>query len=503
MFSAGAYSPRVFLSFMENSPAQWWMKDSAGRYLFVNNSFAKFWHKRPDYFVGKTDFDFMSSMTAQALRANDQVVIESQTTIHIHEMLDGPDGKHIFFIVKFPFNENGVSYCGGIGFDVTEGRRAQLELDRARDQVLEASALKSAFLASVQHELRTPLAGIIGMNELLLLTSLDDDQRHLAQTVQDSSQALLTVLNDILDLSKIESGRLGLSPTPFSIRHVAEDSVRLMMAAARSKKLGLSLAFDASVPETVIGDAERLRQLLLNLLSNAIKFTEVGFVELVVRLAQLDEEQALVHFLVKDSGIGIPSDKQPYLFMPFWQADMGDTRAYGGQGLGLPLSKHIVEKMGADGIHVKSEPGQGSEFSFDIPFPLRGAVGETVVAADVLVVEDNRVLASSILKEFEALGMPAEAVATSAQAIEKIRGGQYHLVLCDQILPDADAVELIERVRLHESKTGAQRVPIVVMSSAPNVGDKERMLSTGADDYVSKPLATEQLWRLVNLWRMI
>src|SRR5688572_29829624 len=174
MFSSPSDFRNVFLSFMEHSPAQWWMKDGDGKYLFVNTTLARFFNRTPLEFVGKTDFDFMSAATAQALRANDKLVLQSQKTIHVHEILEGPDGEHVFLIVKFPFQDQGRTYVGGIGFDVTDSRRAQVDLERAQDQALEAAALKSAFVSSVQHELRTPLAGIIGMIELLLMSSLNE-----------------------------------------------------------------------------------------------------------------------------------------------------------------------------------------------------------------------------------------------------------------------------------------------------------------------------------------
>jgi two-component system sensor histidine kinase/response regulator len=488
---------------MEHSPALWWMKDGAGRYLFVNGTVGRFFNRSPVDFVGKTDFDFMSAETAQALRANDELVLQSQKTIHVHEILPGPDREHIFLIVKFPFHEQGSRYVGGIGFDVTDSRQAQVELERARDRALEAAALKSAFVSSVQHEIRTPLAGIIGMNELLLMSNLDEHQKVLATTVQESSEALLTVLNDILDLSKIQAGRLGLGQERLHLRLVADECIRLLLAAARNKRLQLSLSFDNRISDRLIGDAERLRQVLMNLLSNAIKFTATGSVELIIKLMSEDEGQATVRFSIRDTGIGIAKEKQSYLFMPFWQADMSDKRAYGGPGLGLPLSKHLIEKMGGHGITVESSPEKGSTFSFEIPFPKRESFEVQSKQAEVLIVEDNATLAAAIQKQLESLGIASQSTATCRDALSALTKHTFRLLLCERILQDGDAFDLLQQLRLHEGNQNVQRLPIVVMSSAPTVQERQHYLSIGADDYVSKPLTTEQLWRLVNIWKMI
>jgi PAS domain S-box-containing protein len=495
---------QMLLSFMDHSPAHWWMKDSKGKYVFVNRRMADFWALSPEQMIGKTDFDLMPVLTAQAVRANDQLVIETQTSINIHEFLMGPTEERIFLTVKFPFDQDGTKCVGGIGLDVTEARRAQVELEKTRDQSLEAEALKSAFLASIQHEIRTPLAGIIGMNELLLMSNLDADQKHLAQTVQESSEALLTVLNDILDLSKIEAGRLGLERYPMNVKLVAQECFRLLQPAAELKNLKFTLSLDEKIPYVLMGDAERLRQLLMNLLSNAIKFTPSGIVETKIELMREDEQDALLRFAIKDTGIGIPQDQQAYLFMPFWQAHTGDARAYGGPGLGLPLSKHLVEKMGGDGINVQSAAGKGSTFSFEIEFPkkhtkTRGDSG----SVDVLIIEDNATLAAATLKEFEALGISAESVSTCSEAITRLEDNSYRMVLCERVLLDCDANELIQRTRLREGKNGLPRVPIIVMAPVPEAAERERYLELGADDYVGKPLTTEQLWRLVNVWHMI
>jgi two-component system, sensor histidine kinase and response regulator len=494
---------RLFESFMEHSPALWWMKDSTGCYVFVNPSFAQFWDLSPEDIVGKRDENFMPAETAQQLRANDASVLQSNQAIHIHETITGPRDTRIFLTSKFPFTEDGENYVGGIAFDVTPRVRLEHELETARDKALESEALKRAFISSIQHEIRTPLAGIIGMNELLLMSAVNEEQEQLAETIQQSSAALLAVLNDVLDLSKIESGKFGLSKVPFSVKFVAQESVRLVAAAARHKGLKLDLQIDPSLPDLVIGDPDRLRQLLLNLLANAIKFTLRGGISASVKLIEDNEETAIVRFSLSDTGIGIEPEKVPYLFLPFWQADMSDTRRYGGPGLGLPLCKYIAERMGSQGIHVTSEPKKGSTFTFDIPFPKRvDSVPPSQREAEVLIVEDNSTLLAVTASQFANLGIFTDAVTTSDEALKLLGSKAYNLILCERLFDGSHAKELIAKVREIETKNGWTRTPIIVMSASPSEEDRSEHLSQGADDYVGKPLSAEQLWRLVNIWRV-
>lgn len=504
MFPDAAAYPQLFLSFMQNSPALWWMKDAAGTYLFVNKTFAKFYHISADRVVGRNDFDLMPAHTAEQLRENDRVVLESQTPIHIHEAVVTPDGPRIILAAKFPFAENGRKFVGGIGFDVTDSRQAQVELESARDRALEAEALKSAFVSSIQHEIRTPLAGIIGMNQFLLETDLNAEQLEFAQLVQGSSQALLTVMNDILDLSKFESGRLHLAQVPVNINLLVDESIRLIAAAARHKGLLLHVEPDSRIPARVFCDPERLRQVLLNLLSNAVKFTAQGRVDVRVKLLQQSDDTVLVRFSIQDTGIGIEPEKQPYLFMPFWQADMSNTRVHGGPGLGLPVSKHIVEKMGSEGIQVESTPQQGSLFWFDVPLATRITTGDIKLPdAEMMIVEDNPTLQSSMMRQFENLGIAVDAVDNCSDAELLVGEKPYRLVLCERVVQNADALDLVQRIRAKENQTGRLRTAIVVMAAEPKLEDRAFYISKGADDYVAKPLSIEQLWRIVNYWAMV
>jgi signal transduction histidine kinase len=250
---------------------------------------------------------------------------------------------------------------------VQELRVAQHELEEARDKAMENSALKSAFVANISHEIRTPLSGIIGMNELLVASELDEEQHELAVTVQQSSRQLLAVLNDILDLSKIEAGRMHLESVPFDPSQVIADAVRLMEPAARSKELVLKKRSDFVLDRKVMGDPGRFRQVLLDLLSNAIKFTETGEVSIEAVIEAEDHDAVTLRVVVSDTGIGMTEKDQMRLFEPFSQADNSTTRKFGGTGLGLTISKRLIEMM-AGRIGLSSKYGAGSTFWFVVPF---------------------------------------------------------------------------------------------------------------------------------------
>jgi signal transduction histidine kinase len=261
--------------------------------------------------------------------------------------------------------------------------RRTRELAAARDQALESSRLKSQFLANMSHEIRTPMNGILGFTQLALDTRLDELQRDYLETVETSARSLLRVINDILDLSKIEAGRVDLEHTPFALRACLEDAVRTVSAEAARKGLLLDCAIDARAPETLVGDAARLRQVLLNLLGNAVKFTASGWVraEVVARDGELD-------FVVRDTGPGVPAEKQQVIFEAFRQADDSVTRRFGGTGLGLTISARLVELMGGR-IWMESRPGAGSAFHVTLPAPARESGGASRASSEAAVPAGN------------------------------------------------------------------------------------------------------------------
>jgi signal transduction histidine kinase/CheY-like chemotaxis protein len=383
-----------------------------------------------------------------------------------------------------------------------------LDLRSARDQALEASNLKSAFIANISHELRTPLSGVLGMNELLMTTDLNDGQRRYAQVVHDSARSLLSLVNDILDLSKIEAGKMNIEAIELNPRKAAEDAFSLLNAAAVAKGLSLRLEIGDGVPEKVYGDPVRLHQVLLNLLGNAVKFTHHGSILMKLQIARVDEQFVTVEFSVSDTGIGIADNEKKFLFMPFTQIDQSTNRRYGGTGLGLTISKRLVELMGGE-IGVQSEKGKGSTFWFSLPFRKQGALMPEILklpgagfdghAARVLVVEDNATLQMLVGKQLEGLGLQSDIVSTGEEALDIMLKERYELVLMDCHLPHMDGFEATKLIREREGATG-MHIPIVAMTAGAMKGDPEKCLAVGMDDYLAKPYTLDQLREKMQRW---
>lgn len=495
-------------TFIEVSPAAIAIFDKEMRYIAASNIWKKDYKLERKNIIGVSHYDLFPESASRWKHIHDRGM-KGEVLSNSEDSYERKNGRVQWFRWEIrPWLEKGE--IGGIIMFteiITNRKEAEQALIKAKEQAENAAQAKTQFLSTMSHEIRTPMNAVIGFTHLLLQNPRED-QREYLKILKFSGENLLVLINDILDFSKIEAGKLEFENVDFSVKDLIRNIRAAMIQRANEKNVSLKLMIDEDLPDAVIGDPVRLGQILTNLISNAIKFTNQGRIIIVASLIKHDLQSTSISFEVKDTGIGIPLDKQESIFESFTQASSDTTRKYGGTGLGLTITKRLLEMQGSE-IKLQSEPGVGSTFSFDLTFQNSEMKLETATLGQspvvpgslkgtrILLAEDNQInvlLARQFLKQWD---VECDIAENGVLAVQLAQTNDYDLILMDLQMPDMDGYTATEEIRKLEPASKYKKLPIIALTASAMLDNKDKAFVVGMDDYVSKPFNPDELYRKI------
>lgn len=495
---------------MDHVPSILYIKDREGVYLMVNRKTEEVFGLSAKEIIGKST-EYLYRQVPDRLnvyKQSDNAVVNEKRIVELEEVTRSDNKNRYFWITKFPlFDEAGnVKYIGVVASDITERKETEIKLIASRQEAEQAKAAQEAFLANMSHEIRTPMNGIIGMANLLMSTKLTDEQKDFTDSIHESAGSLLSIINDLLDFSKIKSGKFEFERIAFKPRETIRKAVYPLQFKAEEKMIKLHLAIDGSVPEVLLGDPLRLQQVIINLAGNALKFTPKGAVEIFVSSERINPSKCTLNVSVKDSGIGIAADHLDKIFESFSQSKAEDSRKYGGTGLGLAIVKQLVELQNGS-VHVSSMVGKGSVFSFTVPYELGASTSVEVLnnskegmpqlpslhSLKILVAEDNLINQKVVKNTLTRQGAQVTIAGNGQEAIAQMKQASFDVILMDIQMPEVDGYKATRYIR----QVMKNDIPIIAMTADALKGEEEKCLEAGMDGYISKPFEPTALYQLI------